>query len=217
MQTSDSSSFHRPATNRITRAAGVGAGIGFALLMTSSWLACSPGVLDCGKVTCPGAKTGGNGGGGEGGEGGGGGGGAGGAGGMAPEVPDACKGLEINSLSDVETKFIMPKCGASACHQAVFPPRNLNMQAKIRENMIGKKGTGFCKTDDYINKADPKGKSYVLAKVTATAETAECPSGGDGGTRMPNLVGGVAGKVDKRLSEEEIECFTWWVESVAGM
>ena len=46
-----SSSFSRPRSGRTTRVAGMGAvAIGLAVLVTGSWLACSPGELDCGKV-----------------------------------------------------------------------------------------------------------------------------------------------------------------------
>lgn len=213
MQTSDSSSFQRPVKFRTTRAAGVGAAIGMTLLVTSGWLACSPGELDCSKVDCVKAGSGGGGEGGEGGAGGSGGmGGAGGSGGGGG-APEACKNIMVNSLDEFETKFIIPKCGMSACHQAVFPPRNLHMKAMIRTAMVDKAGVTLCKNDKYINKADVS-KSYVLAKITATEEKVTCPSGGDGGVRMPNIAVGMVGP---RLNDDEIACFTWYVETLADM
>jgi hypothetical protein len=175
-------------------------------MVTTGWLACSPGELDCAKVNCAPASTGGNGG-----SGGSGGSGGAGGGGMTDEVPEACKGMGVNSTGDFETKFIVPKCGKdSMCHQAVFPPRNLHMQSMIKSAMVNKNAATLCKTDKYID-PDNIEKSFVLAKITAEGDKVECPSGGEGGTRMPNSMAAVAGP---RLSDEEIECFTWWVKQV---
>ena len=197
-----SSSFSRPRSGRTTRVAGMGAvAIGLAVLVTGSWLACSPGELDCGKVNCDAGGTGG---------------GGGGIAGSTGGAPAACGNIGIKSLAEVETKFIATKCGGdSGCHQAVFPPRNLNNTAKIRPAIVGVNGQTLCKTDFYVNKDDPA-KSYLLAKVSAMGDTVDCPTPDSkgGGARMP-LKKGTIDKPDTRLSDDEIACLTWWVESIA--
>jgi hypothetical protein len=124
----------------------------------------------------------------------------------------ACHSLGIQSLEDVETKFIAPRCGAgSACHQAVFPPRNLHMPAMIRTALVGRKSATLCKNDFYIDPSFPE-RSHFLATVTPLGPKVTCPSGGEGGTRMPNSMPAVAGP---RLKDAEIACLTWYVWQVA--
>jgi len=205
MQTSgNGSSFSRPAAGRTTRAASVGMVIGAVVLASSAWISCSPGELDCEKVSCIQTSVTGN------------------DGGMTntdPPAPSAC-GSGIKTLTDFETKFIVPKCGTSACHAAVFPPKNLNMASMIRKQLVGVKAQTLCidkegggaKADFYINKDDVD-KSYILAKITSMEDMVTCPNGEKGGTRMPNSMPTIAGP---RLSDDEITCFTWWVKAVAA-
>jgi hypothetical protein len=176
----------------------VGVALSFAVLMTGTWISCSPGDVDCAKVSC-GGGSGGSGSGGGGGE---------------NMRPAGCDSLGVTTPVDFETKFIMTRCGSSMCHQSVFPPRNLNMADKIRAAVVDKKAAALCRSDSYINKANPS-KSYLLAKITATDNKVTCPSGGDGGTRMPNkdLMPTIMGD---RLTEGEIACFTWWVSEAAA-
>jgi hypothetical protein len=136
-----------------------------------------------------------------------------GEGGGPGTMAGACARLGVQTATEFETRFIVPRCGTSGCHQSVFPPKNLNMPSMIRSSLVGRPGQIFCKTDSYINVADPA-RSYVLATITATTERVTCPSGGEGGTRMPNkeLMPTVAGE---RLTEDEIACFTWWVMTVS--
>jgi hypothetical protein len=218
MQTSgNSSSMSRSGVGRQTRVAGIAA-VGFAAAMTMSLFSCSPGEVDCTKVSCAGSSgnTGGDGGD-SGGSGGGGGGMTGGAGGMDPP-PASCGDLNVATIDDFETKFIVPRCGMPMCHgpSSVFTPKNLHLKAMIRPTLVGKKPSLFCNTDFYINTSDYM-KSFVLAKIKATADTLACPSGGkadSGGTRMPNK-DGAPGTVGTRLQDGEIECFTWYVKQVA--
>jgi hypothetical protein len=214
MQTSgNGSSSSRLAGGRTTRVAGVGLGLGLIALAASGWISCAPGEVDCSKVSlgCPGGggSSGTSGASGEGGGGMGGTAATGGTGG-SPE----CAKLNMKSLAEVETKFIVPKCGMSGCHQAIFPPRNLNMASMIRAALVGQKAQTLCKNDFYINKTDVS-KSFVLAKITSDSDKVDCPSGGAaglGGSRMPNSMPTVAGP---KLSDDEIACFTWYVESIA--
>jgi hypothetical protein len=225
MQTSGNrSSISRPADGRTSKVAGAGAVVGFLALASAGWMACSPGVIDCEKVSlgCPGGGGGKGGPGGDGGESGmGGTSGTSGKGGMGGTVmggtggpPSDCDGLGVKTVKDFETKFIAPKCGMSMCHQAVFPPRNLNMPDMIEKAVVGVKGQSLCKTDFYVNKTDYK-KSFMLAKVSASGDNVQCPAGGPangGGTRMPNSMPAVVGT---KLTAEELGCFTWWIQSVA--
>jgi hypothetical protein len=212
MQTSGSSSSKAGTAG----GAGLVGAVGLALLLAAGWMACSPGEPDCealGEDLCNGGGAGGGGGGGGGGKGG------------TSAAPADCEPLGVASLSDFETKFIVPKCGQVMCHgpNSVFPPRNLDMPGMIRTNLVGKKATLACTTDFYINKTDVK-KSFVLHKIESTEEKLPCPADPNGkadagGTRMPNVTDPkpmptIAGP---RLSDGEIACFTWWVESVAKL
>jgi len=205
MQTSGNSSW------KTTRVAGMASAIGFAIVVTGNWLACSPGEPDCTKVSCN--DSGGTGGDNNTG-------GSGGGGTMMDPPPAACDGLMVATVDDFETKFIVPKCGQSMCHgpRTVFPPKNLDMPDMIRPTLVGKNGSLACKTDFYIDKKDYT-KSFVLAKITATGDYLPCPGAPTGkadagGTRMPNKTG-MPGAQGDPLSAGEIECFTWYVKSVA--
>jgi hypothetical protein len=216
MQTSGNSSSMK------TRVAGVAAVFGLAIAVTGSWIACSPGEPDCTRVNCNGA-------GGAGGDGGsGGGGGPGGSGGvMIDDPPASCGDLGVTTmgtaaLAEFETKFIAPKCGVAMCHgpSAVFPPKNLDKPAMIRANIAaGQKGSVFCKSDLYINKTDYM-KSYILAKISSDDPMmVNCPSGGMGGTRMPNKTDPMPMPTvpGDKLADGAIECFTWYLKSVASL
>jgi hypothetical protein len=74
----------------------------------------------------------------------------------------------------------------------------------------------LCKSDRYIDTANVE-KSFMLAKVLSTTVDVQCPSGGapnSGGTRMPNVQGS-AGTAGPRLTDAEIECYTWWLDQMA--
>lgn len=179
-----------------------------AMLTVSSWTSCAPGVIECpepGPHACDtgtGAKGGVT--------------GAGGAAGApvipteTSERPAGCAGLEVVTVDDFESKFIALRCGAAGCHQAMLPPKNLNVASMIRATLVGQKSTLVCAGDRYIDQDDPT-KSLVLAKVAPQdGATVVCPtSGAMGGKRMP------LGKGAMRLTDEEIDCFTWYVKQVA--
>lgn len=133
---------------------------------------------------------------------------------LPPPVPLSCQSMGVASPLDFEIKFVIPRCGGeSGCHQAIFPPRQLHMLPMIRSNLVGKKALTFCKNDFYIDIDHPE-RSYMLATVTPYETKVTCPSGGEGGTRMPNSMPTVAGP---RLTEEEIDCFRWWVFELAAI
>jgi hypothetical protein len=147
---------------------------------------------------------------------------------VVPEPPEPphwpCEQLGIttggiNGLREFEAKFIVPRCGQAKCHgpMGIFPPRNLHMPGLIRPTLVGQKAQLSCKTDFYIDRTDFT-KSFVLAKVSATGVTVSCPTPGGkpdaGGLRMPNKTG-MPTVVGDRLTDTEIECFTWWVEQVS--
>jgi hypothetical protein len=215
MQTSgNSGSMSRSGNGRMVGVAAVG----LTALVSLSLLSCTPGVVDCDKVSCNDGSGGATGGSGD--EGGGGGGNTGGStGGTGGDIPASCGDINVASVDDFETKFIIPKCGQMGCHgpASVFPPKNLHMKDMIRPTLVGKKGTLACMSDFYINTSDYM-KSFVLAKIKATTDTLACPSPGGkadaGGTRMPNK-DGAPGTVGTRLADGEIECFTWYVQQVA--
>jgi hypothetical protein len=194
-----------------TRVAGMAAAIGLAIAVTGNWIACTPGDVNCDNVDCPGGNTGT------------GGGGEGGTGGGAPitiEPPAGCGPLMVTNVDEFETKFIAPRCGQRMCHgpSAVFPPKMLDIVEMIRPTLVGKNGQLACKTDFYINKSAWM-KSFVLAKISAEGDTLPCPSAPTGkadagGTRMPNKEG-AAGTPGPRLMDGEIECFSWYIQSVA--
>jgi hypothetical protein len=208
MQTSDRSSLR-------TRMAGVAAATGLAIALTSNWLACTPGDVDCDKVMCGGSGSGGEG-------------GAGGTingmgGGTIEDPPAACgdnaTGTGDAALKMFETKYIATKCGQAKCHgpMSVFPPKMLDQPDMIRSLLLNVKGTLLCKNDYYVDKAKPA-NSFVLAKITAMGDYLPCPSAPTGkqdagGTRMPNK-DGMPGALGDRLPDGDIECFTWWINNV---
>jgi hypothetical protein len=189
--------------------------VGLAVLvfpLFAAWVSCSPGEPDCENLgnLCKGGGSGG---------------GNGGAGGSGPPPrPSDCDGLGVATLAQFETKFIVPKCGQVMCHgpMSVFPPRGLDVPAMIRPNTVGKKSTLACKEDFYIDKTDFR-KSFMLHKVEATGTMLSCPTPTDkpdsGGTRMPNKTDPTPMPTipGDRLSEAEIACFTWWVESLSKL
>jgi hypothetical protein len=137
----------------------------------------------------------------------------------APAAPPpgmgACKSLGFTSASDFEVRFIVPRCGTAKCHgpMSVFPPRNLDMPTMIRANLIGKRAALNCKNDYYVDPINPA-RSVMLSTVWAFGDQTICPSGGPGGTRMPNKED-MPTIVGTRLTEAELECFTWWVYEIA--
>jgi hypothetical protein len=137
-----------------------------------------------------------------------------------PNSLQGCKELGIATVEEFETKFIAPRCGMSKCHgpMSVFPPRNLHIPSMIRPALVGKKSSLNCKEDYYVDRLFP-GRSFVLAKIWAGADTVTCPSGGrpdSGGTRMPNKTD-MPTIVGDRLTLSELQCFTWWVWEVRGL
>jgi hypothetical protein len=130
-------------------------------------------------------------------------------------IPRACQTMGITSTRTFETNFIVRRCGLPMCHgpSSVFPPRMLDMPNFIRAQLVGRKATLACKNDFYIDRGDPA-RSFVLAKVSATGTQVTCPSGGQGGLRMPNKAG-MPTVVGDRLTQPELDCFTWWVFQVA--
>jgi hypothetical protein len=133
-----------------------------------------------------------------------------------PPPPDGpCQPLGFASAGEVEARFIAPRCGVAMCHGvgAAFPPKNLDQVAQIRSALVGTRAQLACRQDFYVNRADPA-KSFLLAKVEATTPMVTCPSGGSGGSRMPNVEGklGVAGP---RLGDDELACLRWWVFKIA--
>jgi hypothetical protein len=138
----------------------------------------------------------------------------GGAGGtVGSGIPCGSAGI-VASLEDFESKFLAPRCGGSQCHGMVFPPTNLDRAERARSALNGKQGKLFCKNDDYINRSDPA-KSYLLAVVSAKGNEVTCPSGGKGGTRMPNRDRMPTVEGD-RLTDEELKCVAWYVTTVAA-
>jgi hypothetical protein len=135
-------------------------------------------------------------------------------GGPAPERPPECDSLGFHSKESFEAGFIVPRCGAAGCHQAVFPPRHLDFVDMFRMQLVDQKSIVLCKDDYYLNRKNPK-LSFMLAKVISQTEDVSCPSGGAanaGGTRMPNSMPAVAGP---RLNDAEIACYIWWIEEMA--
>jgi hypothetical protein len=133
--------------------------------------------------------------------------------GGAPIEMSPCEAIGLNGAADV--KYIPLRCGQATCHgpSSVFPPRNLDMPTAIRANLLDKPSLLNCKNDLYVNRVDPA-KSYFLATVESVADTVTCPSGGQGGTRMPNkdFMPTIPGM---RLPQAEIECLRWWVFQIA--
>jgi hypothetical protein len=129
----------------------------------------------------------------------------------------ACKSLSIATVNEFETKFIVPRCGTARCHgpMSVFPPRNLDIPSMIRPNLVGKKSALNCKNDFYVDTTNPW-KSVMLSTVWPVTDTVICPSGGQGGTRMPNKPD-MPTIVGERLTQAELECFTWWVFEIARL
>jgi hypothetical protein len=127
-----------------------------------------------------------------------------------------CRPLDFANVGEVESNFIVPRCGMTLCHglNSVFPPRNLDKAYLIRDTLVGRTASLSCKHDFYVNRTDPA-KSFLLAKVEATSTKVTCPSGGDGGTRMPNAdrMPTVPGQ---RLRDDELECLRWWVFQIAS-
>jgi hypothetical protein len=130
--------------------------------------------------------------------------------------PEACQRLGFHTQADYESGFIVPRCGSSGCHQAIFPPRNMNRVDLLRENLVNVKALSLCKTDFYINRANPK-LSFMLTKVVNPNDEVPCPSDlpngtRNGGTRMPNSQPAIAGP---RLTGDETSCYIWWIYELA--
>jgi hypothetical protein len=122
-----------------------------------------------------------------------------------------------STATAVEENLVLPKCGKpgdSNCHaNGPFPPKIATV-GMIVGNLKGKKPLLTCTADFLINSAEP-GKSFILAKVIAPdmPGKATCPSTGkaEGGDRMPYSTTAMP---LPRLSQEEIDCLTWWVYQV---
>jgi hypothetical protein len=211
MQTSGKSSISsRPVSDWTTKVAGLGlASAAFIVFAIGTGTSCSPGGIDNPDQFITGAGGSGTGGAGAA-PGGAGGGGAGGAGGSPPAsaAPEACGRLNIATLADVETKFIAPRCGmgTGSCHASLFAPKGLDKPDMVSMLLVDRKGSVYCMQDAYIAKGNPS-KSYVLAKIMAT-DKVTCPSGGDGGAKMP-FTGALA------LSNDERDCFVWYINERA--
>jgi hypothetical protein len=194
--------------------------MGLALIITSGWMACSPGEPDCpglGTAICNGAGAAGSTGTG---------GMTGGSGGvMIAEAPASCGPLGVTgegdaALKSFETKYIVTKCGTAKCHgnPTVFMPKGMDMPDMIRKTLVNVKAATLCKDDYYVNKTTPA-KSFMLMKITAAGDTLDCPTKAAGakpdlgGTRMPNKEG-MPGSYGEKLPDGDIECFTWWIENV---
>lgn len=204
MQTSgNGSNISPPAGGRASRAAGVGLLAAVGILVSAMWTSCSPGAINCDDFpeACGAPGTGGMGGAGPMG-------GMGGAGGsVAAPAPAACNSLQVKTLDEMETKFLMQRCGTgpgapAICH-TTFPPTDLS-KAGMRAKLLNRRGA-LC-PDNYLNSADPA-RSFLLAKVNSATPMVNCPSGGmpgAGGMKMPNAPA-------MPLSADELACFTWYV------
>jgi hypothetical protein len=140
------------------------------------------------------------------------------AGAEASPPPVACETLHIATLPEFETRFLLPRCGTvpagvadANCHSSVFFPKNLDKPGMVRASLVDQPGQMLCKGDKYINRADIT-RSYLLAKVSATGDVVECPSGGNGGARMPDQA--VTPK-PPLLSADERACLMWYVTELA--
>jgi hypothetical protein len=109
----------------------------------------------------------------------------------------------------METKFIAPRCGIGnmTCHAVVFEPKGLDKPDMVQMLLVNQPSRTLCKSDKYIAKGDPM-KSFVMAKITATGDKVTCPSGGDGGAKMP-FMGGMP------LTKDELDCFVWYINTMA--
>jgi hypothetical protein len=132
-----------------------------------------------------------------------------------PPMDGPCRSLGFANIGEVESRFIAPRCGISKCHarSSVFPPRNLDQVDSIRSQLVGVRAVLSCTKDFYVNRSDPA-KSFLLAKVEATTDMVTCPSGGNGGTRMPNAEG-QTNVPAPRLPDDELACLRWWVFEIA--
>jgi hypothetical protein len=134
--------------------------------------------------------------------------------GSASAEMSPCEAIGLHGAADVEFKYIPQRCGQAMCHgpSSVFPPRNLHMPARIRASLIDQPSLLNCKQDLYVDRANPA-RSTFLATVEAVSDTVTCPSGGQGGTRMPNkdMMPTIPGM---RLPQAEIECLRWWVSQI---
>jgi len=103
------------------------------------------------------------------------------------------------------------------CHgsMSVFPPRNLDKPSLIRTTLLNQPAELSCKGDYYLDASDPL-SSYLLATVTSVGREVTCPSGGRGGSRMPNREG-MPTIEGARLQDDELACLTWWVVEVARL
>jgi hypothetical protein len=196
---------------------GVGTAVGAVILASMGLLAgCAPGTIcnnpdyeeQCMTGGVGGTGTGGSAGSGTGGTGGtpsamGGSGGS--AGGTGGKVPPAC--TLWTTKEDVAAKLVVPKCSDPAgCHAMTFQPFFKNPMEAVT-NMLDKTPMLLCKQDKLINKADPS-KSVIVSKVRATGSTAQCPSGGAGGAKMPFVP-------QPPLSAAEMDCLEWWAYEVS--
>jgi hypothetical protein len=115
------------------------------------------------------------------------------------------------TVGDLETKFILPKCGTTAiCHAtgSAFPPDMAKPEMWKRFVGISNMAATACKAP-YIDKADPA-KSFIVVKVKGTMINAPvaCPVGGaPAGTLMPFAMA--------PLPAAEITCLENYAKAVA--
>jgi hypothetical protein len=198
--------------------AGVGTAVGAVILSLGLLAGCAPGTI-CDKdeyaQQCmtggAGGGTGGTGGSnsGTGGTGGsmgpsmGTGGSAGGTGGTPPKP--TCTLWQTKD--EVATNLVMKKCSdPTGCHAMTFQPFFKNPTEAVTA-MLDKIPNMYCKSDKLINKMDPS-KSFIVAKVRATAMNVTCPSGGPGGLKMPFTP-------QPALNPAEMDCLEWWAHEVS--
>jgi hypothetical protein len=203
-------------SGRLAGVAGMGVLATSILFATSSWLSCSPGVLDCDSVS---AQACGNaaGAGGTPGTG-----GTGGGGGAGPTITLAtpisgCALPGITNVGEFETKFIAVRCGKAACHSTppTFAPDMAAPEIFKRlynKTVVYAATTCNKTTDKYIDPAGDPANSFLVVKVRDTMP--KCPSGTAGGLQMPfnEMPGPNAGP----LNEMEKACVVAYAKAVAG-
>jgi hypothetical protein len=134
--------------------------------------------------------------------------------------PVACDSLKITTLTDVETKFLGPRCGTvppgvvgANCHSTEFPPKGLDAPGTIRGTLVDQPSVS-CKMDKYINRADIT-RSFILAKVLAPTDMVDCPSGGPAGAGLFRMPDQAVNPKPALLSSDERGCFMWYVSELA--